>query len=83
MAKVKTIQNYRTVEHGYTTELIPIADKESQVIMELNFQQFISELADILVEYVASENFKAGQIKVLYLYLQYIANCFNLCHSYT
>lgn len=83
MAKVKTIQNYRTVEHSNTTDLIPIADKESQVIMELNFKQFISELADILVEYAASENFKVGQMRVLYLYLQYIINCFNLCHLYT
>ena len=30
MKKVKTINNFRTVKHGYTEEMIPVADAESQ-----------------------------------------------------
>ena len=82
MKKVKTINNFRTVKHGYTEEMIPVADAESQIIMELNFRQFIGVLADILVKYTADEepqNFKTGQAEGTYTRLQNITGCFAFC----
>lgn len=73
MKKVKTINNFRTVQHGYTEEMIPVADEESEIIMELNFKQFICVLADVLVKYAADENpqnFKTGQAEGTYPCLQ-------------
>lgn len=82
MKKVKTINNFRTVQNGYTEEMIPVADAESQIIMELNFSQFIGVLADILVKYTADEepqNFKTGQAEGTYPHLQNINGCFAFC----
>lgn len=79
MKKVKTINNFRTVQHGYIEEMIPVADEESQIIMELNFRQFICVLADVLVKYAADENtqnFKTGQAEGTYPRLQNIYDCF-------
>jgi len=83
MKKVKTISNFRTVHHGYTEEMIPVADEESQIIMELNFKQFIDVLADVLVKYAADEkpqNFKTGQAEGTYPCLQNIYGCFSFLH---
>lgn len=83
MKKVKTINNFRTVQHGYTEEMIPVADEESQIIMELNFRQFIGVLADVLVKYAAdenSQNFKTGQAEGIHPCLQNIYGCFSFSY---
>lgn len=82
MKKAKTISNFRTVQHGYTETMIPVADAESQVIMELNFWQFVGVLSDILVRHAADEetqNFKMGQAEGVHPCLQNINDCFAFC----
>lgn len=70
MAKVKTIKQYRTEQDGNTMIEIPVTDEQSQVIIEMNFKQYIDVLSDILVKYAS--NFKAGQAVGVYLCLHYI-----------
>ena len=60
MAKIKAINQYRTIQMGDTTIEIPTAqlpdgsiDENTQLIMEMNFNQYINVLADILVNYAA------------------------------
>ena len=62
MAKVKEIKEYKTMKDGYTNVKIPVSNKESQVIMELNFNNYVNILSQYLVKY--SSNFNVGQMGV-------------------
>ena len=62
MTKVKDIKEYKTIKDGYIDVKIPVSNDESQVIMELNFNNYVNILSQILVKY--SSNFKTGQMGV-------------------
>lgn len=62
MAKVKEIKEYKAIQDGYTSVKIPVPNEESQVIMELNFNNYVTILSQFLVKY--SSNFKVGQMRV-------------------
>ena len=62
MAKVKEIKEYKAIQDGYTSVKIPVPNEESQVIMELNFNNYVNILSQFLVKY--SSNFKVGQMRV-------------------
>ena len=62
MAKVKEIKEYKAIQDGYISVKIPVPNEESQVIMELNFNNYVTILSQFLVKY--SSNFKVGQMRV-------------------
>lgn len=59
MTKVRQIKEYKAIQDGKTTIEIPVSDKESQPIMELNFNNYVNILSDIIVKY--SSNFRVGR----------------------